>query len=79
MSASGGFCHSKATTVKPQGQSDFGFRPYEGARHRAYPLSRFCGTAHFWMNVGESVLYLTVDTSHALDPVHIGVVGGGQP
>jgi len=40
------------------------------------PPLRFHSTTHFWMNVGESVLCLTVDTSHALDPVHMGVVGG---
>jgi len=64
-------------------RSDFGFRPCEGARQRAYPLpnprSRFYGTTHFWMNAGESVMCPTVDTSHALDPVHMGVVGGVLP
>jgi len=42
------------------------------------PPSRFYSTTHFWINVGESVLCLTVDTSHALDPVHMGVVWDGQ-
>ena len=36
-------------------------------------------TTHFWMDVGESVLCLTVDTSHAIDSVQMGVVGRGQP
>jgi len=31
------------------------------------------------MNVGESVVCLTVDTSHALDPVQMGVIWRGQP
>ena len=37
------------------------------------PPSRLYGTTHFWMNVGESVLCLTVDTSRALDLVQMGV------
>jgi len=41
------------------------------------PPSRFYSTTQFWMNVGEPVLCLAVDTSHALDPIHMGVVGGG--
>jgi len=43
------------------------------------PPSRFYGTTHFWMNVGESVLCLTVDASLHLTTYIWVWLGEGQP